>query len=219
MENANVGPVVTAVGLTFAYPNGHTLFSDINVEVAAGSLLCVTGPSGAGKSTLLYCLAGVLRAGGAVMLMGERLPESASQRAAVRLATCGFVFQRGELLPELSIVENVALPLRMIGRSRRDALQAAMSALSQLGVAECANRTPSEVSGGQAQRASVARALIHAPRIVFADEPTASLDSENRDVVIRHLKEAMNDGTTVICATHDPALISIADDVFVMVQR
>jgi putative ABC transport system ATP-binding protein len=219
MENANAGPAVRAAGLAFAYPNGHTLFTDINLDVAAGTLLCITGRSGAGKSTLLYCLAGVLKAEGEVSLMGEHLRESASMRASVRLTMCGFVFQRGELLPELFIVENVELPLRLIGHSRRDAHNAAMEALEQLGVAECANRTPSEVSGGQAQRASVTRALIHQPRIVFADEPTASLDSENRDEVIRHLKETMNHGTTVICATHDPALVSIADDILNLAQR
>jgi putative ABC transport system ATP-binding protein len=219
MENANVSPALTTEGLAFAYPNGHTLFTDINLVVKPATLLCITGRSGAGKSTLLYCLAGVLKAVGDITLLSEPLPMSASQRATLRLTKCGFVFQRGELLPELSIVENVELPLRMVGHSRNSARQTAVLALTQLGIAECADRNPSEISGGQAQRASVARALIHSPRIVFADEPTASLDSVNRDEVIRHLQDTIKHGTTVICATHDPALISLADDILDLTQR
>jgi putative ABC transport system ATP-binding protein len=156
-------------------------------------------------------LAGVLQAEGHIELMGQPLTSSPAQRAAVRMAQCGFIFQRGELLPELSIVENVALPLRLVGQSRRQALDSALAWLSQLGIEDCAGRAPDEISGGQAQRASVARALIHGPRIVFADEPTASCDAASRDGVLQALRLAVAGGAAVLCATHDPALVGIAD--------
>jgi putative ABC transport system ATP-binding protein len=127
------------------------------------------------------------------------------------MSQCGFIFQRGELLPELSVVDNVALPLRLVGESRREALDSALVWLGQLGIEDCAGRAPDEVSGGQAQRASVARALIRRPRIVFADEPTASLDAASRDDVLAALRLAVAGGAAIVCATHDPALVSIAD--------
>jgi putative ABC transport system ATP-binding protein len=178
---------------------------------APSSLTCVTGRSGAGKTTLLYCLAGVLWAQGHVELMGQPLTPSPAQRAAVRMAQCGFIFQRGELLPELSVVENVALPLRLAGKSRREALDLALASLLQLGIEDCAGRAPDEISGGQAQRTSVARALVHRPRIVFADEPTASCDTASRDSVLDALRAAVTGGAAVVCASHDPDLVGIAD--------
>lgn len=210
---------IDVAGLAFAYPNGHTLFDELYLSVELGSLLCITGRSGAGKSTLLYCLAGVLQPRGEVRLLGDVLPPSASARAAVRLASCGFIFQRGEMLPELSVIENVALPLRLAGSPARAARSAALDALSRLDVADCADRTPDEISGGQAQRASVARALIHRPRVVFADEPTASLDADSRDSVIAILRETVQAGAAVVCATHDPALIGAADYRFELTDR
>jgi putative ABC transport system ATP-binding protein len=206
-----VGPSVLAKKLTFAYPSGTVLFDRLEMAVPLGTLTVVTGRSGVGKSTLLYCLAGVLQADGYVELMGQQLTASPAQRATVRLTHCGFIFQRGELLPELSVVENVALPLRLTGVGRRDAHAAALSSMRQLGIEHCANRPPDEISGGQAQRASVARALINRPAIVFADEPTASLDASSRDDVLTALHQAVSSGTTIVCATHDPALVEIAD--------
>ena len=219
MTCSDAGPAVSATGLSFAYPNGVTLFDDLALSAAAGSMLCVTGRSGVGKSTLLYCLAGVLRAEGDVRLLGRSLPSPPSARAALRLKLCGFIFQRGELLPEFSVLENVALPLRLGGESRRSAHAKAMSMLTQLAIDDCAHRTPDEISGGQAQRASVARALAPRPPIVLADEPTASLDAASREDVITALRTVVNDGSTVVCATHDPALVAIADDQLQMVDR
>lgn len=208
----DAGPAVSAAGLAFAYPNGEVLFSGLSVEVVAGSMLCVTGPSGAGKSTLLYCLAGVLPATGAVTLAGRPLPETPAGRASLRLQECGFIFQRGELLPELTVLENVALPLRLAGRPAGLSRDAARQAVRELGISDCADRRPQEISGGQAQRASVARALIHRPTVIFADEPTASLDTVSRDNVLVTLRGALTAGAAIICATHDPALITVADE-------
>lgn len=210
-HEVGVGPSITAEGLTFAYPSGQAVLDDIHLVCPPGSLTCVTGPSGVGKSTLLYCLAGVLAAQGRIRLMGQTLTDSPSQRAALRLEHCGFIFQRGELLPELSVLENVALPLRLRGQRLREASSHAGTLLGQLGIADCATRRPEEISGGQAQRASVARALVHGPRIVFADEPTASLDVVSRDLVLSALRCAVAGGASVLSATHDPALASSAD--------
>lgn len=209
---SDAGPAVSAAGLAFAYPNGQTLFDGLSFDVAAGSMLCVTGRSGVGKSTLLYCLAGVLPVAGQVLLAGQPLPGTASKRASLRLRTCGFIFQRGELLPELTVLENVALPLRLLGQSTGLGRDAARQALGGLGIVDCAERTPDEISGGQAQRASVARALIHRPAVIFADEPTASLDTASRDNVISTLRRALREGASIVCASHDPALIEMADD-------
>jgi putative ABC transport system ATP-binding protein len=183
----------------------------IDLVAAPSSLTCVIGHSGVGKSTLLYCLAGVLQSQGRIELMGQLLTAAPAQRAAVRLAHCGFIFQRGELLPELSIIENVALPLRLAGKNQNSAFEAAEQMLRELGIEQCADRSPPEVSGGQAQRASVARALIHRPSIVFADEPTASLDAASREGVLAALRAAVAAGAAVICATHDPELVRAAD--------
>lgn len=204
---------VRAQGLSFAYVDNEYVLRDLDLTAAAGTLTCVTGPSGVGKSTLLYALAGVLPAEGDVRLIGESLPASASARARCRLRLCGFVFQRGELLAELTVVENVALPLRLSGVPREEARDRATAALERYGIADCAGRDPMEISSGQAQRASVARALVHDPPIVFADEPTGSLDAVSRDIVVRALIDAARAGAVVIVATHDPAVREAADQI------
>lgn len=204
---------VQAERLTFSYAGGADVLRDLTIAAAPSTVTCVVGPSGVGKSTLLYALAGVLPAEGSVRLLGQTLPESASARARLRLRLCGFVFQRGELLAELTVAENVALPLRLLGVDRTEARKRAQRGLDHHGIGDCADRDPAEISSGQAQRASVARALIHKPPIVLADEPTGSLDAASRQVVIKALIDAARDGACVVVATHDPAVRAAADQV------
>lgn len=137
--------------------------------------------------------------------------------STLRRERFGFVFQYGELLPELTIEENTALPLRLAGQRKRPALQAAAEVLDRLGMAELRERRPSQVSGGQSQRVAVARALVHRPAVIFADEPTGSLDSANAATVLQEFLElARSQGTAVLLVTHDPAVAARADRRYTM---
>lgn len=171
-----------------------------------GERVALMGPSGSGKSSLLHCLAGIVRPdSGSVLFDGDALEQrSEASRSAVRLAKMGVVFQFGALVPELSLAENVMLPLQMLGRRTREARVAAMELLDTLDIASVADRRAGTVSGGQAQRAAVVRALVHRPRVVLADEPTGSLDT----VSAEHVMDAMTDlagrlGTALLVVTHD----------------
>jgi putative ABC transport system ATP-binding protein len=164
------------------------------------------GPSGSDKSSLLHCLAGVVRPdAGRVEFDGLRLdqqPESA--RSALRLRRMGMVFQFGDLVPELTLAENVMLPLQLLGRRRGPARTAAMELLERLGVADVAGHRTGAVSGGQAQRAAVARALVHEPDVVFADEPTGSLDSLTAELVMDAMVQLTREsGAALLVVTHD----------------
>jgi len=165
------------------------------------------GPSGSGKSTLLHCLAGIVRPdSGAVHYAGRELsalPDRA--RSALRRSDFGFVFQFGQLVPELTCLENVALPLRLDGTRRGPAEKLAKSWLERMEVEDTAGKRPGEVSGGQGQRVAVARALVTGPRVVFADEPTGALDSLGGERVMRLLTEAAREsGAAVLLVTHEP---------------
>lgn len=176
------------------------------LELRAGERVALMGPSGSGKSTLLYCLAGILRPqSGTLRVLGHDLtvlPEA--ERARLRLEHLGMVFQFGDLVSELTLVENVMLPLELGGQRRAVARRRALEVLEQLGVAEVGDRRGGEVSGGQAQRAAVARALVHRPSLVLADEPTGSLDTVSADAVMSALTDATHDlGSTLLVVTHD----------------
>jgi putative ABC transport system ATP-binding protein len=185
-----------------------------SVEVAAGEVVAVMGPSGSGKSTLLHCLAGIVRPDAGTVRYGDRDLTAAddAELSALRRSEFGFVFQFGQLVPELSCAENVALPLRLDGRSRRDAERRALDWLERLEVADLAGKTPGQVSGGQGQRVAVARALATEPRVLFADEPTGALDSLNGEHVMRLLSEAARDtGAAVVLVTHEPRVAAWSD--------
>jgi putative ABC transport system ATP-binding protein len=185
----------------------------VDVSVDAGEVLAVMGPSGAGKSTLLHCLAGILTPeSGEVTFDGQRidhLPDR--QRSRLRRTAFGFVFQFGQLVPELPVLENIALPLLLAGRGRR-AVAAAETWLPRLGLDGLGSRLPGELSGGQGQRVAIARALIAGPRLVFADEPTGSLDSVAADEVMELLvTTARTERAGVVVVTHEPRVAAYAD--------
>jgi len=181
----------------------------VSIDIPHGQSVAVMGPSGSGKSTLLHCLSGILAPdSGAVTLGGD--PVSAlkdKQRSLLRRRRFGFVFQDGQLLPELPARENVALPLLLGGMSRHEALASADLWLVKLGLAGMEARRPGELSGGQAQRVAIARALVHGPDVVFADEPTGALDQATGHEVMQILTTttAMT-GATLVLVTHDDAV-------------
>jgi putative ABC transport system ATP-binding protein len=172
------------------------------------------GPSGSGKSTLLYVLAGILRPDRGEVYLGDRRLDTMGDaaRSRLRLRAFGFVLQFGDLVPELSLRENVELPLRLVGVPKVEARRRAVSLLRELEVHEHADRRPGQVSGGQAQRAAVARALVHGPRVLFADEPTGSLDSVAGELVLDALTGlARREGSTVVLVTHESRVAAYAD--------
>jgi putative ABC transport system ATP-binding protein len=186
----------------------------VDVDVAAGEVLAVMGPSGSGKSTLLHCLAGILRPDqGEVWFDGTRVDSMGEQaRTELRRRHFGFVFQFGQLVPELSAVENVALPLLLGGTARRAAVDSARGWLERLRLGALERRRPGELSGGEAQRVALARAMVANPEVVFADEPTGSLDSLSGELVMDLLVDTARDqNTTVVLVTHEARVAAYAD--------
>ncbi|WP_137989265.1 ABC transporter ATP-binding protein [Streptomyces vilmorinianum] len=206
-------PTLDVSGLTCAL-GGRTLLRDIRLTAHAGESIAVMGPSGSGKSTLLSVLAGLHRPqAGTVRVCGtDAATLRPAKAAAWRLRTIGFVYQFGELLPELSAVENAALPLLIAGRGRREAYETAERLLGELGVGEVADSPASVLSGGERQRVAVARALSTRPPLILADEPTGALDERATDEV-RALLFGLPDryGTTLVAVTHNPAVACHAD--------
>lgn len=182
--------------------------------VRAGEVLAVMGPSGSGKSTLLHCLAGILLPdSGSVQYRDvelSSLPDG--ERSEIRRSDFGFVFQFGQLVPELTCLENVALPLRLGGMRRKRAERAAAEWLDRLEVGNVAKQRPGETSGGQGQRVAVARALVAGPKVIFADEPTGALDSLNGERVMHLLTSAARDtGAAVVLVTHEARVAAYSD--------
>lgn len=206
-------PVIEAVGVTKRFGSTVAL-RDVSQSVARGQSVALMGPSGSGKSTLLHCLAGIVTPdSGTVRTAGTSLSGVRdAARSQVRLRRMGFVFQYGDLIPELTLLENVALPLTLTGTPRRAAEDRARALLERLDVAAVADRRAGETSGGQAQRAAVARALIHRPEVVFADEPTGSLDTTSGEEVLELLVgSAAEDGAAVVLVTHDHRVAAHAE--------
>jgi len=184
------------------------------VSIESGEILAVMGPSGSGKSTLLHCLAGILVPdGGAITFAGERLDTlREAERTALRRDRFGFVFQFGQLVPELTAQENVALPLLLAGTARTTAMTAAQDWFGRLGLDGLERRRSGELSGGQAQRVALARGLVSRPQVLFADEPTGALDSLTGEQVMDLLTSAAREqGTTVVLVTHEPRVAAYAD--------
>jgi putative ABC transport system ATP-binding protein len=185
-----------------------------DLSVAAGEIVAVMGPSGSGKSTLLHCLAGIFPPDrGEIWFDGDRLDtRSDAERTRLRRTAFGFVFQFGQLVPELTAADNIALPLLLGGTRRRAAYQAADAWLGRLGLAQLGGRRTGELSGGEAQRVAIARALVARPQVLFADEPTGSLDSLTGEKVMDLLVDLVREeGTTVVLVTHDARVAAYAD--------
>ncbi|WP_093588442.1 ABC transporter ATP-binding protein [Lentzea waywayandensis] len=202
--------LIELVGVGLNYGSTCAL-DEVGLRVDAGSVVALTGPSGCGKSTLLHIVAGLLQPDeGRVQVGGVDLTAANDRvRTRWRLVNCGFVFQLGDLVPELTLLDNVALPLH--GVRAKGAAALARDTLAELGVGDLADRFPDQVSGGQAQRAAIARALVHNPPLVLADEPTGSLDqSSGAKVLDLFLRAATDRGATVLLATHERALASSA---------
>jgi putative ABC transport system ATP-binding protein len=185
-----------------------------SVSAAAGEILAVMEPSGSGKSTLLHCLAGILAPdSGEIWFDGRRIDAiGEAERSALRRDHFGFVFQFGQLVPELTAEENIALPMLLVGARRAAALDRARPWFERLGLDGLEQRRSGELSGGQAQRVALARGLVAGPRVLFADEPTGSLDSLAGELVMNLLTAAARDqGTTVVLVTHEPRVAAYAD--------
>ncbi|MBX9398335.1 ABC transporter ATP-binding protein [Streptomyces sp. TRM72054] len=210
---SNPEPLLAARDLTKAHGRTEAL-RGASVELHAGEILAVTGASGSGKSTLLHCLAGIVRPdGGSVSYGGERVDRLPERRLSeLRRTEFGVVFQFGQLIPELTALDNVALPLMLGGAGRRQARERAGEWLERFGVRGQGELRPGEMSGGQAQRASLARALVTGPRVVFADEPTGALDSlASEQVMTALVHTAREAGTSVLLITHDAQVAAYAD--------
>ena len=193
--------------LTKTYKSGSkelTVLSDISFEIQAGDTFSIVGPSGSGKTTLLGLCAGLDRSSsGSVTLNGNRFDEmNEDQRAAVRNRYVGFVFQNFQLLPTLTALENVMVPMEL--RGERNIKKSAMELLSRVGLADRHDHYPTQLSGGEQQRISIARAFSNQPKILFADEPTGNLDEETSDKVEKLLFDLNREaGTTLVLVTHD----------------
>lgn len=196
-----------------------TVLHDISLTIPEGEIMTIVGPSGAGKTTLLQIAGSLDRPDlGAVLFDGTDIFRLKDKRLSeFRNLNIGFVFQFHQLLPEFSALENVAMPALIAGKSKKEAFTEAKRLLADLGLAERVDHKPTELSGGERQRAAIARALINCPRVVFADEPTGSLDSQNRKEIqniIAALRESLRQ--TFVIVTHDPEMASISDRIVTM---
>ncbi|MBW6437123.1 ABC transporter ATP-binding protein [Actinoplanes hulinensis] len=206
-------PLLTADDVHLSFGE-TTALRGASLHVYAGEVLALMGPSGSGKSTLLHCLAGILTPGSGSIRYGDRdlARMSDAERSTLRRGEFGFVFQFGQLVPELTCLENVALPLRLAGAGRREAQRRAATWLERLEVADLAGKRPGQVSGGQGQRVAVARALVAEPAVIFADEPTGALDSLNGELVMKLFIAAARDtGAAVVLVTHEPRVAAWSD--------
>ena len=213
------GPLLLAEGLHKAYGATPAL-QGVSLAVDAGEVVAVTGPSGSGKSTLLHCLAGlVVPDAGRVSLDGTPLPSRTRARTILRRRTIGIVLQFGQLVPELTALENVALPLLLERVDRDTAATRAAAWLDRLDVREVADARPRDMSGGQAQRVAIARALVSSPRVVLADEPTGALDTVSGERALGALVAATREtGAALVLVTHDNRVAAAAEREVVLVD-
>lgn len=215
--------VISLSGLTKRYGVGdaeHTVLDSIDLEIKKGEFIAIMGPSGCGKTTLLNVLGLLDKADeGEYMLDGKPVARLTSAgRAAIRSAQIGFVFQSFNLVPRLSVIENVALPLAYTGTSHLRSLKKASDMLKAFHLNEREYYMPWQLSGGQTQRVAIARALVNDPSIILADEPTGNLDSKSSHVILEELSDIHRRGNTIIMVTHNPDMTTYADRVITMLD-
>ncbi len=208
---------VDCEGVEKSFGAGETLtraLRGVSLQIRAGELTMLVGPSGCGKTTLLSAVAAMLTPdAGTIRVFGEDVTRMrASARTLFRRSTVGFVFQQFNLLPALTVTENASIPLRLAGRSAAEANRAARAILERLGLGDHLDRFPTDLSGGQQQRVAIARGLVHSPRLLVCDEPTANLDAENGQAAMALMREtAVQPERTVIVVTHDDRIHRFAD--------
>jgi putative ABC transport system ATP-binding protein len=210
--------VLEARGLAKTYRAGGIdvlALRGVDLVIDTGEFVAIRGPSGSGKSTLLHLLGGLDRPNaGEVLLAGERIDDRGEAALAVlRRREIGFVFQFFNLLPSLTVAENVALPALLIGQSRDAARARSEELLNEIGLGGKADAAPSQLSGGEQQRVALARALVNRPTVVLADEPTGNLDSVGSHAVLDLLRAARDGGQTLVLVTHDARVAAAADRV------
>ncbi|MBF4636278.1 ABC transporter ATP-binding protein [Agreia pratensis] len=213
-KEPGVGEILLSTrGLHLSFGLTHAL-RGIDLEIARAERVAIMGPSGSGKSTLLHVLAGVLTPDEGEVCYGQTVVSELGEadRARLRLSDFGFVFQFGQLIPELSALDNVSIPLLLAGMPRKRALAQSRAWLDQLRVADHASKLPTQLSGGQAQCVAIARALVTAPKVLFADEPTGALDSLVAESVMETLTDVTHaNRTTLVIVTHDARTASYTD--------
>jgi putative ABC transport system ATP-binding protein len=217
-----VTEILKMSGIGRIYPGPHpvTALSGIDLEVGAGELVTVMGPSGSGKSTLLSLAGGLEQpTEGTVAVNGTPLAGlSRAELARVRRQWIGYVFQQYNLVPLLSVIENVTLPLELDGWKPERSAAAARDALVAVGMTDDAAAFPENLSGGQQQRVAIARAIVGTPRLILADEPTGALDSVTGESVLRLIRERVDAGAAAIVVTHDARLAAWADRILYLVD-
>jgi putative ABC transport system ATP-binding protein len=208
--------------ITKSYGSGDNVvraLRGIDLDIAEGELIMLVGPSGCGKTTLISVIAGVLdRDGGECTVYGQDYEKlNSTERARFRAQNIGFVFQSFNLIPTLSITENVSVPLLIQGEHRHKAMKAAEEMLDRVGLGKRLKDLPQKLSGGQQQRVAIARALVHHPRLVVCDEPTSALDAATGEVVMKLLRQvAVESGRALVVVTHDQRIYRFADRIAVM---
>ena len=212
-----LAPAIALDQVSKVHPGGVRALDDVSLTVDAGAFLAVMGPSGSGKSTLMHVAAGLdTPTSGSIRIDGAEITGlDETRRTELRRRRIGFVFQAYNLVPSLSIADNITLPLRLAGQAPDQAWLAEL--VERVGLAGRLEHRPAELSGGQQQRAAVARALVARPAVVFADEPTGALDLTSAREVLTLLRESVDElGQTVVMVTHDPAAAAHADRAVVM---
>jgi len=213
--------MIKALNIIKTFKNGQVethVLRGISLEIKSGEFVGIMGKSGAGKSTLMYQLSLLDNpTSGNIIIDGIQVTDmDTNQRTAFRLNQLGYIFQDYALIPELTAIENVIVPLLMQGKSDEEATRIAKSSLEKIGLGHRENNLPSQLSGGEQQRVSIARAVAHNPKILFADEPTANLDTESGKAVIDIFRTLHQRGQTIVMVTHEPEYTTYCDRIIHM---